>query len=74
MQEIAVEVRCYGCGEQILKPADSDMELFRLGVPVHQRPSCLERANDKLEQDAVFEREQRRQRDYDDGITWPDDH
>jgi DNA-directed RNA polymerase subunit N (RpoN/RPB10) len=48
MKEIVVEVRCHGCGKLIAKPSDADMELFRLGVHVHNTQECLDKAERKL--------------------------
>lgn len=34
-----VEVICEGCGKDLL-PADTDWELFRIGVTIHNNPLC----------------------------------
>jgi hypothetical protein len=73
VREYQVTVTCEGCGSPIYRPMDADMELFRLGVHVHLRVSCLEAYARKMEE-RVMAREQRRQRDADDGIIWSDDH
>lgn len=39
MKEIIAKPNCVGCGKPIHKPKDCDMELFRLGYPVHL--TCL---------------------------------
>jgi len=73
MREYQITVTCTGCGSPIYRPVDADMELFRLGVHVHSRISCLEAYAARLEE-RVMRREARRQMDLDDGIIWEDDH
>jgi len=40
MEEIVIEVRCHGCDRLIATPAEADMELFRLGIHVHDDRDC----------------------------------
>ena len=44
---ITIDVYCKGCRKQILKPSDADMELFRLGIPVHNDRICLDLVEEK---------------------------
>jgi len=46
--EITLEVRCMGCGELIARPSDADMEMFRLGINIHNNDACAEGAELKL--------------------------
>lgn len=45
---IKLDVRCVGCGELIATPSEADIELWRLGINVHQKDTCLAEAERKL--------------------------
>ena len=39
VEDIDMSPLCVGCEERVEKPSDCDIELFRVGVPVHWK--CL---------------------------------
>lgn len=45
---IKFDVRCLGCGELIRKPSDADMNLFRVGINIHNDQDCYIKAAAKL--------------------------
>ena len=47
---ITIDVYCKGCKKKIDQPSQADMELFRLGIPVHNiavDPTCLDIVEEK---------------------------
>lgn len=49
MKYIKIDVRCIGCKELIPKPSDADLELWRLGINVHNDVDCVRKAESRLQ-------------------------
>jgi hypothetical protein len=48
VNDTVVEVRCLGCKELIERPSEADMDLFRIGIRIHDRAACFELVMDEV--------------------------
>ena len=46
---IELHPSCMGCGNEIATPGEADMDLFRVGIRIHDTDTCFVLANDKIQ-------------------------
>lgn len=52
--EIVPGPTCIGCLEEIETPNECDMELFRIGVHVHNNEECLNKVDEVLTKRGLY--------------------
>ena len=49
VEMIELRPTCMGCGNEIATPSEADMDLFRIGVRIHDSDDCFVLADGKFQ-------------------------
>ena len=49
VEMVELHPSCMGCGNEIATPSEADMDLFRVGIRIHDNDECFTLADSKFQ-------------------------